>query len=194
MTNSEIRAKARQDLGGKIFSNSWVLCLAVAFIYSLIIGVASSIIPTIGALLISGPLLVGVSGYFLAQSRNGKTPKIEEMFSGFSDFGSNFILGFMMELFIFLWSLLFIVPGIIKAFAYSMAPYIKNDHPEYSWKECLDESQRIMDGHKGQLFLLYLSFIGWFILGALCCGIGTLWVAPYMEAASANFYETVRNN
>ena len=194
MTNREIRAKARQDLGGGIFSNNWLLGLAVMFIYSLIIGVAGSVVPTIGAVLISGPLMVGLAGYFLAQSRDQNAPKIEKMFSGFSDFGSNFILGFMMELFIFLWTLLFIIPGIVKAYAYSMAPYIKNDHPEYSWKECMDESQRIMDGHKGQLFLLHLSFIGWLLLGVLCCGIGTLWVSPYMEAANTNFYEMVRDN
>ena len=194
MTNSEIRAKARQNLGGNIFANSWMLALVVALINTILTSVTGSVVPFIGSLLIYGPLMVGVYGYFLAQARQEKTPSLENMFNGFSDFGNNFVLGLLMYLFIFLWSLLFIIPGIVKSYAYSMAFYLKHDHPEYTWRECLDESQRIMDGHKGQLFLLDLSFIGWWILGVLCCGIGTLWVAPYTNAARANFYEVVKEN
>jgi uncharacterized membrane protein len=194
MTNSEIRAKARQSLGGNIFANSWMLALVVMLIATIITSVTGSVVPLIGSLLIYGPLMVGVAGYFLAQARQEKTPSLENMFNGFSDFGNNFVLGLLMYLFIFLWSLLFIIPGIVKSYAYSMAFYLKHDHPEYTWRECLDESQRIMNGKKGQLFLLDLSFIGWWILGALCCGIGTLWVAPYAEAARVNFYEAIKEN
>jgi uncharacterized membrane protein len=132
--------------------------------------------------------------YFLLLAREPAEAKLETSFSGFNDFGANLLIGLMSGLFVFLWSLLLIVPGIIKAYAYSMAFYIKNDNPTYDWKQCLDESQRMMTGNKGKLFLLDLSFIGWILLGALCCGIGTLWVSPYMEAARANFYEDIKNN
>ena len=94
--------------------------------------------------------------------------------------------------FIFLWSLLFVIPGIVKMYAYSMAYYIKLDHPDYGWKACIDESRQLMDGHKWEKFVLDLSFLGWIIVGSLCLGVGTLWVTPYMEATNAQFYEYVR--
>ena len=133
MTNSEIRAKARQNLGGNIFANSWMLALVVALINTILTSVTGSVVPFIGSLLIYGPLMVGVSGYFLAQARQEKTPSLENMFNGFSDFGNNFVLGLLMYLFIFLWSLLFIIPGIVKSYAYSMAFYLKDEHPEWGW-------------------------------------------------------------
>ena len=98
----------------------------------------------------------------------------------------------MIEVFTFLWSLLFVIPGIIKAFSYSMAYYVKIDHPEYDWNACIKESMRIMDGHKMELFVLMLSFIGWTIVGLCACGIGLLWVEPYIETAYANFYNSIK--
>lgn len=198
MSNSEIRAKARQDLGGNIFSNNWMIALVVCLLVNILSSVCGSVVPLLGALLIDGPLMVGMAGYFLALSRKEPTAKIEKIFDGFNDFGSNFLLGLMMFLFTFLWMLLLIVPGIVKAYAYSMAFYIKRDHPTYNWKECLDESQRLMQGHKGDLFCLHLSFIGWALLCCLAsfltCGVGLicfLWLSPYVEAANANFYDSL---
>jgi uncharacterized membrane protein len=98
----------------------------------------------------------------------------------------------MIYIFTFLWSLLFVIPGIVKAYAYSMAYYIKVDNPSWDWKTCIDESQKIMDGHKMELFLLELSFIGWWCVGLATCGIGMFWVAPYMNATRVHFYETIR--
>ena len=189
MSNHDIRAKARQDLGSNIFSTQWMTALAVGLIYSLIVGALSAIpaVGSIASLLLSGSLVFGISRYYTKLARN-ETPTIDNLFDGFKLFIQNFFLAFMMSLFVFLWSLLFIIPGIIKAYAYSMAFYIKQDHPEYEWKECLDESQRIMDGHKADLFLLQLSFIGWMILCIFTAGIGFLWLEPYMQAAQANFY------
>jgi uncharacterized membrane protein len=98
-----------------------------------------------------------------------------------------------MTLFIFLWSLLLIIPGIIAAYRYRMATYLLIDHPEMSPLECIRASKQMMAGHKGELFVLDLSFIGWYIVGSLCCGVGTLWVAPYYEATRAQIYEAVRS-
>ena len=190
MTASEIRAKARQQLGNNIFSNQWLYALIVCLIVSAISAVASStvIIP----LLVAGPLSFGSAKVFLKLTRSGEPIKIEDTFSGFtSDIGGNIILGLLISVFTFLWSLLFVIPGIVKAYSYSMAFYIKQDNPTYTWKQCIDESRKMMDGNKMRLFLLDLSFIGWLIVGALCLGIGTLWVTPYMMAAHANFYEEI---
>ncbi len=73
-----------------------------------------------------------------------------------------------------------------------MSFYIKADHPEYDWRQCINESKAMMYGHKWELFVLDLSFIGWMIVGALCLGIGTLWATAYQSAARAQFYESLK--
>ena len=193
MTASEIRAKARQQLDNNIFGNKWLYALVVCLIISAISGIASTtvIIP----ILISGPLSFGAAKVFLGLTRSDEPIKIEDTFAGFtSDIGGNIILGLLTSVFTFLWSLLFVIPGIVKAYSYSMAFYIKHDNPTYTWKQCIDESRKIMNGNKMRLFLLDLSFIGWIIVGILCLGIGTLWVSPYMSAAHANFYQEISQN
>ena len=97
-----------------------------------------------------------------------------------------------MGIFEFLWTMLFIIPGIIKAFSYAMTPYILVEHPEMSANQAINESMRLMKGHKFDLFYLYLSFIGWGILSVLTLGIGFLWLIPYMETSQAAFYADVK--
>lgn len=91
-----------------------------------------------------------------------------------------------------LWSLLLIIPGIIKAFAYAMTPFILVDEPELSASEAIARSEQMMKGHKFDLFYLYLSFIGWFFLSILTIGIGFLWLYPYTETAVAAFYQSLK--
>ena len=98
----------------------------------------------------------------------------------------------LMSIFTFLWSLLLFIPGIVKAYSYSMTMYVLADHPEMSATDAIAESQRIMQGNKWRLFCLDLSFIGWLFLCALTLGILTLWIAPYQETARAEFYESIR--
>ena len=81
---------------------------------------------------------------------------------------------------------------IILGLAYAMAPFVLKDHPEYSAREALRASRLMMRGHKGKLFLLSLSFLGWILLGLITFGIGFLWIAPYMSTASAHFYEDIK--
>lgn len=189
--NSQIRAKAREALGNSIFSENWLLALVAVFIMTAIISAASSFIP-FAAVILTGPLTIGLASIFLKVVRTGEKIQIGDEFKGFNEFGGNVLLGFMISLFTFLWSLLLIIPGIVKYYAYSMAYYIKLDNPEYTWKECIEESKRMTNGYKAQLFCLDLSFIGWLLLGTLCCGIGTLWVTPYMEASHAAFYNELK--
>ena len=192
--NKVFRANARAQLGGKIFANNWLMALLVCLVYSLIMGALTATgIGSIATILLGGFFLFGLARVFLQLVR-GQKDKVEvsDLFSGSSEFGSLIVLNLLVGLFTFLWALLFIIPGIVKSYAYSMAFYIKHDHPEYDWKQCIDESQRYMKGYKWQLFCLDFSFIGWILLGTLCCGIGTLWVTPYQMAARANFYENLK--
>ena len=99
---------------------------------------------------------------------------------------------FLMSIFIFLWSLLLVIPGIVKMFSYSMTPFILEENPELSANEAIDRSRAMMKGHKFDFFWLLLSFIGWFLLGLLTLGIGYLWLYPYMQTTAAAFYEDVK--
>ena len=98
----------------------------------------------------------------------------------------------LMTIFIALWSLLLVVPGIIKAYSYAMTPFILEENPELSANEAIDRSRYMMRGHKFDLFWLQLSFIGWFFLCILTAGIGFLWLQPYYTTAQAAFYEEVK--
>ena len=192
--NKVFRANARAQLGGGIFANNWLMALLVCFIHSAIMGAISATgVGSIATALLNGFFMFGLARVFLQLIRSQKDKiDVGDLFCGTEHFGSLVLLGLMHFLFIFLWTLLFIIPGIIKSYSYAMAFYIKHDHPEYDWKQCIDESRRMMDGHKWQLFCLDFSFVGWFLLGFLCCGIVTLWVTPYQQAARANFYENLK--
>ena len=98
----------------------------------------------------------------------------------------------LMTIKIILWTLLLIVPGILKTFSYAMTPYILVDNPELSASEAIHKSSEMMDGHRFDLFYLYLSFIGWFLLACLTCGIGFFWLQPYVENSVAAFYNDLK--
>jgi len=110
---------------------------------------------------------------------------------GFGMFGKAFLLYLIMAILIFLWSLLLIIPGIIAFYRYRMAPFIMIENPQLSAIECIKESKRIMSGHKNELFLLDLSFIGWLILEII--PLVSAYVAPYMNLAYAGFYDAVKS-
>ena len=190
---SQLRAKAREMLGGNIFNPKWLYPLAVCLIVNAITGIASMI--AIGSLLVTGPLSVGSALYFLSIARQQEraTENIGALFTPVTkDAGGTIVLGLLTTVFVALWSLLFVIPGIVKSFSYAMAPYIKVDHPEYTATQAITESRRIMNGNKMRLFALYLSFIGWILVAMLTCGIGMLWVYPYMSASVAAFYEEIK--
>ena len=149
-------------------------------------GFISIVVSLVAVVLSAGYILYAMS------VRKGLETPYATMFDGFLFAGKIILLSIVQYIFIFLWSLLFVIPGIVKMYAYSMAYYIKLDHPDYGWKACIDESRQLMDGHKWEKFVLDLSFLGWIIVGSLCLGVGTLWVTPYMEATNAQFYEYVR--
>lgn len=111
------------------------------------------------------------------------------IFDGFVYFPKYLGLSIVMGIFIFLWSLLFIIPGIIAAYRYRMAVYLMLDHPEMGILECLDQSKEMMYGHKLQLFVLDLSFLGWMLLSVI--PFVSLWVRPYITVTEAHFYQVL---
>lgn len=117
--------------------------------------------------------------------------KIETLFSYFSDWKTAAAARFLRGLYVFLWSLLFIIPGIVASYSYAMTGYILAEHPELTAGEALARSKEMMQGNKFRLFGLHLSFIGWSILCTFTFGIGNLWLTPYKNAASAAFYREV---
>ena len=137
--------------------------------------------------------MIGFAAIVLPLVRGKEKVDLNDLFSGFTNnFVDNLLLGLLTSLFISLWTLLFVIPGFVKSYSYSMAFYIKHDDPSKGWKECIDESRAMMNGYKMKLFLLDLSFIGWYILGTLALAVGVFFVYPYHQMARANFYESLR--
>lgn len=100
---------------------------------------------------------------------------------------------FLMDLFILLWGLLLIIPGIIKYYQFRMIPYILAEDPELTFAEAKEISTMMTNGQKGEIFVLDLSFIGWYLLGSLFFGIGGIFVKPYHEATLAKLYQHYRD-
>ena len=122
----------------------------------------------------------------------GATPEAKDAFCGFDDFWAAFKVTFLVGLYTFLWSLLLVIPGIIKAYSYSMSMYILAENKGKSARECIKESMAMTEGHKMELFVLGLSFIGWALLGAVTFGIAYIWILPYMNATYANAYQSLK--
>jgi uncharacterized membrane protein len=138
------------------------------------------------------PVTIGYCWVFLQLLR--KEPvQIKSAFQLFSGrwYWKSLGLTILVAIYTFLWSLLFIIPGIIKSIAYSQAYYILKDHPDYSLNQIITESRKMMNGYKWKFFLLELSFIGWAILSIITMGIGLLWLVPYIYSTLAKFYEEV---
>ena len=117
--------------------------------------------------------------------------KIESLFTYFYNWKTTAATRFLKTLYSFLWSLLFIIPGIIASYSYAMTGYILAEHPELTASEAIASSKEMMSGNRFRLFCLQLSFIGWAILCAFTFGIGNLWLSPYRQAATAAFYREI---
>lgn len=193
---SVLRQRARQTLGSNIFCSEWIYALLVSLIFSLVMGASATGFAAILVFILGGAINVGYCKYFLSRSRgNIDYSNLGTCVDGFrGDVAPNIVAGLLVYVYTFLWTLLFIIPGIIKSYSYSMTYYIRCDNPSYTATQAIKESQRIMKGNKMRLFCLQLSFIGWSILGALCLGVGVLWVSPYYKAAEAEFYRDIVEN
>ncbi|MCF7859320.1 MAG: DUF975 family protein [Candidatus Cloacimonetes bacterium] len=190
--SSTIRSNAREILSGK-----WVNAILAYLIFAAIISIAASFYGVF--LLISGTLAYGLYLYFLKLTRS-EASDFNQLFKAFSFeggnlgmFGKTLGLYLLMNLYILLWSLLLIVPGIIVAYSYRIAFYLMIDDPELNISEALKKSKEMMYGYKSKLFFLDLSFIGWGFLCLLTFGIGFLWLSPYMLTSQSIFYNELLN-
>lgn len=217
MTSSELRAIARRNLEGT-WGISVGVALVAAILGGLIVGTGSNInfnfnedtvrnLPpifwTVLLPLVSVAGLLGIVSFilggtvelgyakFLLKQYDRKQLQFSDLFSQFERFGTGFAQQFLRVLFTTLWMLLFIIPGIVKGLSYAMTPFILEEHPEMTASEAIKASMRLMDGHKMDLFILGLTFIGWQILACLTMGIGFLFLNPYMNAAYAAFYRSI---
>ena len=138
-------------------------------------------------LILGGVVQLGYAQYLLKQ-QDREICSIQDLFSQFDRFGQGFLQLFLRNLYTFLWGLLFLIPGLIKSFAYAMTPFLMAEDPTLTANEAIKLSQEKMRGHKGELFCLGLSFFGWAVLAVLTGGIGEIFLNPYINAAYAAFY------
>lgn len=147
----------------------------------------------LGIILVIGPFLVGYVNSFKKLLVEGDDRITANSFrEGFKPYWRSVWAYLFRGILITLWSLLLVIPGIIKSLSYAMTMYIVKDHPELTVNEAIDLSKDMMYGHKYDLFYLYISFIGWYLLSILTLGIGTFWLMPYIQTAQASFYEDVK--
>ena len=159
-------------------------------VITLILGLVT-LIPFAGQILAPG-LTLSLCMAYLSQSY-GSNVQISDSFSGVRHLGKAWWLTILVSFFTALWSMLFVIPGIIKALSYSMAPFVLADDPTLTARQALDISKKITQGHKLDLFLLSLSFIGWSLLVTFTFGLAAIWVVPYLCATYANCYQTLKN-
>ena len=204
---NDLKEQALATLKGK-----WGSFVGLTFVFMLLMGIATgatqfgdiftgSSFRTLAIIMTGSGFLLTILaiplqvGYYIAHlnsSRQDLPAEIGDLFSGYRNFWH--VLGTMLlgTLIIVAGCFLLIVPGIIMAFAYAMVPFILHDHPELSVTDTLQMSRVMMTGHKWELFLLYLSFIGWAILCIFTLFIGYLWLEPYMQMTTVKFYEQLR--
>lgn len=207
MNLSSLRSKARSTLNGKWFSfvgYTILLLLLNTTIPNLLeklnpaqdnfgVGTVLSIIYEV---LVISALTLGSSSLYLKITK-GEKVSVSTIFSFFSNLNSYkkaIIYYFLTGLYLILWSLLLIIPGIIKSFSYAMTSYILIEEPYLTPSQAITKSRQMMDGYKWKLFCLYLSFAGWVILSIMTVGIGFLWLTPYYQASIAHFYSHIKDN
>ena len=181
--------KQAKKLALDTLKNRWGEAIVVSLLYGIILSALSALLG-VGGLLFGSILLIGYYTILIEASINKKF-NIEKIVSGLNGdtLANRIVLSVIKNLYIFLWSLLFIIPGIVKSYAYALAEFITMENPEMSASDCLRLSQERMDGHKKDIFLLDLSFIGWHILCMFTFGIGYLFLAPYMAQTRIHYID-----
>ena len=183
MSISQIKKEGKASLSG-----NWGVAIGVFLVAVLINGVLAT--TGIGSLFTS-LVTYGLCAAFLSVVRT-KAMRFENLFDYFKNLGPVFIANLLTMIFTFLWSLLFLIPGIVKSYSYAMTNYILIDNPNLGGNDAITESRKMMNGHKLDLFLLDLSFIGWYILSIFTAGILLIYVEPYHHAARAKFYDDLK--
>ena len=188
-TNSAIRQEARAAM-----ANNWGAGVVVTIVYSLITSVVSALGYGILAIFVTFPLALGLVMTYLGLVRDGKALEVSSIFSGFKSplYWKSVGVYLLSTIYTVLWTLLLIVPGIIKGLAYGLAPYIMLDDPELTAEQAICKSMKMMDGHKMQLFVMILGMIVLSMLSGILLFIPLLWLVPYYQTIFAKFYEEVK--
>ena len=209
-TRAELKQNAKNALKGKWGSVilAIILSVIVSYIVLIILSVIRDIfvsivnielfekililVSLVVQIVLTTPITVGLYSFFIKLSETNK-PEVREIFRPYNESCKNSMkMGLLIYFYTFLWSLVFIIPGIIKSYSYSMAYYIMAENPTMSAEEAITKSMEMMNGHKAELFFLQLSFFGWGVLAYCTCGIGYLWLTPYMNKTTANFYQAIK--
>ena len=190
--NLELMKMARASLKG-----NWGLAIGTFLVYIIIIGALQALadeFPMVGlaTLIVTGPLVLGLTLFSLSIARD-ENARFEQLFDGFKNFGLALGAYLLMVLFIFLWMLLLIIPGIVASIRYAMTFYIIADNPGIGPLDAIDKSKEMMYGYKMKFFLLVLIFIGLSLLCILTLGIGFLWLIPFINVTTAKFYDDIKN-
>jgi uncharacterized membrane protein len=181
-SNQQIMKDARGSLVG-----NWEVPIISYLVAGLITGVGGP-----AGLIIGGPMQFGVSVLSLNISRKKKA-EFAQIFDGFKDRISESIIAYLLAaLYIFLWSILLIIPGIIAAISYSQTFFILAEDKRISGIDAMAKSRKLMNGYKWKFFCLCLRFTGWFIVSIFTFGIGFLWLIPYMNVSFAKFYDDIK--
>jgi uncharacterized membrane protein len=187
-TNRELMQQAREALKGR-----WGLALGGNVIYFILVMLIQSIprVGWIGGLIVDGPLLLGCVTFFLFLSRKQEA-KLSLLFEGFQNFTRALVAYLLLILYVLLWTLLLIIPGIMAALSYSQTFFILAENPKIEGRDAIRRSKAMMVGNRWKLFCLFWRFFGWCLLGILSLGIGFLWIIPYMQTSLARFYDDLK--
>ena len=189
MERLELKMAAKDQIKGNI--GMYFVCMLIVSCISGALGY----IPKVGYILsfiFLSPMILAFARINLGMT-NGEKVQVKSLLESFDDFGKALLLNILASVFICLWSILLVVPGIIKALSYSMSFYILAENPDMDAMEALEESKKIMEGHKWEFFVLLLSFILWDILGCITWGLAYIYVAPYKNATIADYYNKIKN-
>lgn len=149
-------------------------------------------VPPFVMIFLLAPIQYSYSVAFLNDARTCEGYNVGSLFEGYKRYERVIGTYLLVDLYVSLWTLLFVVPGIIKSISYSQTYYILNDNPMLAYDRAIERSMAMMEGHKWEYFCLAVSFIGWFLLGILTLGIGFLWIMPYVSKTLALFYEDLK--
>lgn len=194
MNRAYFKTMAKDQIKGKIgvlFLITLIIAVISGVITAILDKIASGIGSLVSSIIVTPAFSLSVYRVYLMLT-NGEQPEVKDTFSGFDDFWSAFKLTFLVGLYTFLWSLLFVIPGIVKAYSYSMSMYILAENKGKSARECINESKAMTNGRKMDLFVLDLSFLGWLLLCFITLGIAAIWVGPYINATRANVYQSFK--
>lgn len=168
------------------FIDQWIGVIIVVLIIILLVGFAIAL----AQFILGGVVALGYAKFGL-DLVDGKEASFSTLFSQFNRFGEGFCMKLLIDIFLTLWSLLFIIPGLVKAYSYAMTPFILAENPHLSANEAITKSRQLMDGHKSELFYLDLTFIGWVLLSVFAPVIGGPLVSCYINASRAAFYREI---